>query len=164
MGRFLGKLFKSVQEGYAALSSHVQEALSGILVLKAFVREDSNLKVFSQKNEDYKQRNLSLVKLWGFAFPMIHFLGGIVTLLLLRFGGMSVLDGSMSPGDFVAAMSYLSMLIWPMLGMGFTVNILERGGAALARINAVLKEKPEIKISQKRNLLSRPQAPLKCVI
>ncbi len=145
MGRFLGRLFKAVQEGYAALSSHVQEALSGILVLKAFVREDSNLKVFSGKNEDYKRRNLALVRLWGFAFPMIHFLGGIVTLLLLRFGGLSVLEGGMSPGDFVAAMSYLAMLIWPMLGMGFTVNMLERGGAALARINAILREEPEIR-------------------
>jgi ATP-binding cassette, subfamily B, multidrug efflux pump len=145
MGRFLGRLFKAVQEGYAALSSHVQEALSGILVLKAFVREDSNLKVFSGKNEDYKRRNLALVRLWGFAFPMISFLGGVVTLLLLRFGGMSVLEGGMSAGDFVAAMSYLGMLIWPMLGMGFTVNMLERGGAALARINAVLREEPEIR-------------------
>ena len=145
MGRFLGRLFKAVQEGYASLSSHVQEALSGILVLKAFVREDSNLKVFSGKNEDYKRRNLALVRLWGFAFPMIHFLGGIVTLLLLRFGGMSVLEGGMSPGDFVAAMSYLAMLIWPMLGMGFTVNMLERGGASLARINAILREEPEIR-------------------
>jgi ATP-binding cassette, subfamily B, multidrug efflux pump len=145
MGRMLGRRFKAVQEGYALLSSHVQEALSGILVLKAFVREEANLATFMGKNEEYKQRNLALVRIWGFFFPLIGFLGGVVTLLLLRFGGFSVLDGGMSPGDFVAAMSYLGMLIWPMLGMGFTVNILERGGAALARINMILNEQPEIR-------------------
>lgn len=144
MGRMLGRLFKSVQEGYAKLSSHVQEALSGILVLKAFVREDANLGQFAGKNEEYKLKNLQLVRIWGFFFPLISFLGGVVTLLLLRFGGYAVLDGEMQPGDFVAAMSYLGMLIWPMLGMGFTVNILQRGGAALARINAILREEPEI--------------------
>ncbi len=144
MGRMLGRLFKSVQEGYAKLSSHVQEALSGILVLKAFVREDANLGQFAGKNEEYKIKNLQLVRIWGFFFPLISFLGGVVTLLLLRFGGYAVLDGAMQPGDFVAAMSYLGMLIWPMLGMGFTVNILQRGGAALGRINAILSEKPDI--------------------
>lgn len=144
MGRMLGKLFKSVQEGYAKLSSHVQEALSGILVLKAFVREEANLGQFAGKNEEYKIKNLQLVRIWGFFFPLISFLGGVVTLLLLRFGGYAVLDGLMQPGDFVAAMSYLGMLIWPMLGMGFTVNILQRGGAALGRINAILGEEPDI--------------------
>ena len=143
-GRLIGRLFKKVQEGYAELSSHVQEALSGILVLKAFVREESNLSGFAEKNEEYKRRNLVLVRLWGFLHPLVAFLGGVVTLLLFRFGGFSVLSGEMSPGDFVAAMGYLGMLIWPMLGMGFTVNILQRGGAALARINAILKELPEI--------------------
>ena len=143
-GRLIGRLFKKVQEGYAELSSHVQESLSGILVLKAFVREESNLSGFADKNEEYKRRNLVLVRLWGFLHPLVAFLGGVVTLLLLRFGGFSVLSGEMSPGDFVAAMGYLGMLIWPMLGMGFTVNILQRGGAALARINAILKEEPEI--------------------
>ena len=144
MGRMLGRRFKAIQQGYALLSTHVQEALSGIFVLKAFVREEANLETFAGKNEEYKRRNLALVRIWGFFFPLISFLGGIVTLLLLRFGGFSVLDGSMSPGDFVAAMSYLGMLIWPMLGMGFTVNILQRGGASLARINAVLDEQAEI--------------------
>ncbi len=143
-GRLIGRLFKQVQEGYADLSSHVQEALSGILVLKAFVREEYNLSKFAQKNETYKRRNLVLVRLWGFLYPLVAFIGGGVTILLLRFGGFSVLTEEMSTGDFVAAMGYLSMLIWPMLGMGFTVNILQRGGAALARINAILREEPEI--------------------
>ena len=144
MGPMLGRLFKTVQEGYAAISSHVQEALSGILVLKAFVREESNLGKFSTINEEYKVRNLALVRIWGLFFPLIGFLGGVVTLLLLRFGGFAVIDGAMSTGDYVAAMSYLTMLVWPMMGMGFTVNIIQRGGAALARINAILDEQPEI--------------------
>ena len=144
IGPFLGKYFKAVQEGYASLSGHVQEALSGIAVLKSFTQEKYNVDVFRGKNEEYKQRNLSLVRLWGFFFPLIGFLSGIVSLLLLRFGGFAVLEGRMSTGDFIAAFSYLGMLIWPMLGAGFTVNLIQRGGASLQRINEVLNEKPDI--------------------
>ncbi|MBN2509920.1 MAG: ABC transporter ATP-binding protein [Spirochaetales bacterium] len=144
IGPFLGRFFKAVQEGYGALSTHVQEVLSGIKVIKSFNQEAHTIAVFREKNDEYKRRNLSLVKLWGFFFPLIGFLSGVVSLLLLRFGGAAVVGGQMTAGDLIAAFSYLGMLIWPMLGAGFTVNLIQRGGASLARINAVLHEKPDI--------------------
>ncbi len=144
VGSYIGKLFKQVQEGFSDLSDQAQETLSGIRVVKAFVKEAYFLNRFQDANETYKQRNLRLVRVWGLFFPVVSFLSGITMLLLLLFGGQEVILGNLSHGSFVATLSYLEMLIWPMLGAGFVVNMLQRGGASLSRINAILSEEPEI--------------------
>lgn len=144
-GRLLGPLFKRVQNSFAGLSGHVQEALSGIRVIKAFNRESYSTGEFEEKNNDYKSANMALVRLWGLYFPIIGFLSGISTLLLLLFGGRAVIAGTFSPGDFTAFLSYLGMLVWPLLGAGFTVNMIQRGGASLKRINDVLDAEPLIR-------------------
>ncbi|MFW6329539.1 MAG: ABC transporter ATP-binding protein, partial [Alkalispirochaetaceae bacterium] len=144
VGSYIGKLFKQVQEGFSDLSDQAQETLSGIRVVKAFVKEAYFLNRFQDANETYKQRNLRLVRVWGLFFPVVSFLSGITMLLLLLFGGQEVILGNLSHGAFVATLSYLEMLIWPMLGAGFVVNMLQRGGASLSRINAILSEDPEI--------------------
>lgn len=143
-GRLLGVRFRKVQEGFSTLSEEVQESLSGIRVIKTFVREAHFLNRFKEANDEYLKRNLDLVKIWGFLFPAITFLSGITSLLLLYFGGGQVLRGTFSPGDFVAFMSYLGMLIWPMIGAGFTVNIAQRGAVSLGRINRILGTEPDI--------------------
>ncbi len=143
-GRVIGKLFKGVQEGFSRLSEQSRETLTGIRVVQSFVREDYFRDRFMAANADYQAKNLQLVRIWGLFFPLVHFLAGITGLILLRFGGELVITGTLSPGEFVATMSYLEMLIWPMLGAGFTVNMFQRGGASLARINAILDEAPEI--------------------
>ncbi len=144
-GRLLGSRFQKVQENFSNLSGHVQEALSGIRVLKAFNRENYSAEEFEDKNDDYKQANLSLIKIWGLFFPIIAFLSGISSLLLLLFGGRAVIGGSFSPGDFTAFLSYLGILVWPLLGAGFTVNLIQRGGASLRRINEIYESEPLIK-------------------
>jgi ATP-binding cassette subfamily B protein len=87
---------------------------------------------------------MRLVRLWGLFFPLVRFLAGVTTLILLRFGGAAILRGDLSAGEFVATLSYLEMLLWPMIGAGFTVNMIQRGGASLGRVNRVLEEEPEI--------------------
>lgn len=144
MGKLLGQRFLKVQEGFSRLSEEVQETLSGIRVIKTYVREDHFLRRFEDANDEYLRRNLDLVKIWGFMFPAVGFLSGITSLLLLLFGGRQVLDGSLSPGDFVAFMSYLGMLIWPMIGAGFTINLAQRGAVSLGRINAILNTPADI--------------------
>ncbi len=114
-------------------------------VIKAFVQEPYSLRTFEEVNAGYKRRNMALVRIWGLFFPIVTFLAGLTTLILLRVGGEGVLLGTISPGEFVATLSYLEMLIWPMLGAGFTVNILQRGAASLARVNEVLSQEPEIR-------------------
>ena len=143
-GKLLGQRFMRVQQAFGGISEESQEILSGIRVIKTFVREKHFLGRFEKTNDDYLKSNLSLVKIWGFLFPVINFLAGLTSLLLLWFGGRLVMDGTLSPGDFVAVMSYLGMLIWPMIGAGFTINLLNRGAASMERINQILNTRPDI--------------------
>jgi ATP-binding cassette subfamily B protein len=143
-GKVIGNRFKRVQEGFSRLSEHVQESLSGIRVIKTFVREPWTERHFGTHNDEYLSRNMKLVRIWGLFFPVITFISGLSLLFLLYFGGRSVILGDFTTGDFVAFMSYLTMLRWPVMGMGFTVNMLQRGAASLSRINAIMNEKPDI--------------------
>ncbi len=143
-GKLIGRRFKEVQEGFSKLSEQVRETLSGIRVIKSFVRENWAEKKFYHYNDQYLDRNMRLIRIWGLFFPLITFISGLSLLFLLLFGGKSVILGEFTPGEFVAFMSYLTMLRWPVMGMGFTVNMLQRGAASLARINSILNEEPEI--------------------
>ena len=143
-GSLIGDRFKRVQEGFSRLSDQAQEVFSGIRIVKSFVKEKYFLRKFASANEDYQIRNLKLVRLWGLFFPLVSFLAGMTTLILLRVGGGMVITGEISAGDFVAVLAYLNMLIWPMMGAGFTVNLLQRGAASLGRINEVVHEQPDI--------------------
>lgn len=143
-GSLIGERFKKVQEGFSNLSDQAQEVFSGIRVVKSFVKEKYFLRKFAVTNEDYQIRNLQLVRLWGLFFPLVTFLSGLTTIIVLRAGGGMVMTGRINAGDFVAVLAYLKMLIWPMMGAGFTVNLLQRGAASLERINGVLHAKPDI--------------------
>ncbi|HDQ13336.1 MAG TPA: ABC transporter ATP-binding protein [Sediminispirochaeta sp.] len=143
-GKVIGRRFKLVQEGFSRLSEHVQETISGIRVVKSFVRESWVEDIFREKNNDNLSRNMQLVRIWGLFFPLITFISGLSLLFLLYFGGEAVILGDFTPGDFMAFMSYLTMLRWPVMGMGFTINMLQRGAASLERINEILNERPDI--------------------
>jgi len=143
-GGMVGPRFKRVQEIYSRLSDMAQESLAGIRVLKAFVEEDNFARKFALENDAYRGASLSLVKVFGFFFPFISFIAGLTTVILLLVGGRAVLDNRLSAGDIVAMLAYLEMLIWPMMGAGFTVNTLQRGAASLARVNEILEAEPEI--------------------
>ena len=144
-GRMLGKRSKLVQEGFSDLSAMVQETLSGVRVFKTFSREKWAVDKFSGLNDEYLRRTMSLIRIWGLFFPLINFLAGLTSLLLLWFGGRAVIAGDLSPGDFAAVLSYLALLVWPMMGAGFTINWLERGAASLSRIGEFLDSEPSIK-------------------
>ena len=143
-GRVIGEQFRRVQEGFSNLSDMTQEALTGIRVLKTFVQESAFGKRFLERNLDYSNRNMVLVRTWGILFPAVGFLAGITTLILILLGGRAVIDGTITPGEFTAFLAYLQMLIWPMLGAGFTINMIQRAGASLGRINRILEEEPDI--------------------
>ena len=144
LGRLIGPLFGRVQRSFAGISEHVQETLAGIRVVKSFVREEKALDDFKGINAEYGSANMSLVRFWGMIFPAMGFVAGLSVLLLLYYGGIRVMDGRLSPGDFVAALSYLGMLIWPAMGAGWVVNMMQRGAASMKRINEVLDEVPDI--------------------
>jgi ATP-binding cassette subfamily B protein len=147
-GSMVGRRFKRAQEANSALSETVQETFAGIRVVKSFVKEAWFIKRFAENNDDYRDANMAVVKLHGFFMPLISFLAGFTSLIVLFAGGRRVVLGLMTPGDLVALFSYMNMLIWPMLGAGFTVNIVQRGAVSLKRINEILNTEPSIKNSE----------------
>jgi ATP-binding cassette subfamily B protein len=156
-GRVVGERFKRVQEGFSDMSDLVQESISGVRVLKTFVQETEFTKRFMGRNEEYARRNLSLVRAFGTFFPAVSLLGGVTSLLFLVFGGRAVIEGAFSAGEFTAFFAYLSMLIWPMMGAGFTINMIQRAGASLERINRILREKPDITSPPEAEAAPRPE-------
>ena len=158
-GKLVGGQFKKVQEVYSKLSDIAQETIAGMRVVKAFVKEKHFSGHFSETNDHYKDAVMELVKTFGFFFPLISFLAGVSTAILLLVGGDSVVKNRMSPGDIIAMISYLEMLVWPLMGAGFTVNTIQRGAASLKRINEVLDTKSEI-VEAENAILETPQGSL----
>jgi ATP-binding cassette subfamily B protein len=144
-GGALGNRFKRAQETYAAMSDTVQETFAGIRVVKSFVKEAWFIKKFADTNDEYREANIALVKLYGAFFPLIVFLSGLTTVIVLLAGGIRVVEGFMSPGALLALFRYLQMLIWPLMGAGFTVNMIQRGAVSLKRVNEILETLPSIR-------------------
>ena len=144
-GSMIGKKFRAAHEAYSKLSDNVQETFAGISVVKSFVKEWWFIKKFADSNDDYRKANMELVRLFGFFFPFIHFLSGLTILIMLAVGGVRVINGLMTPGSLVAMFRYLGMLIWPLAGAGFMVNMIQRGAVALGRINEILETVPTIR-------------------
>ncbi|MGC9002078.1 MAG: ABC transporter ATP-binding protein [Dictyoglomus sp.] len=148
-GKITHKRFKLVQDSFAKLTDKAEETIAGIRVVKAYVQEEAELKKFIEKAQDLLSKNIHLVKAWGFMFPTIELLTNLSILLVFLLGGLEVIKGNISLGDFIAFNSYLGLLIWPMNALGWVVNNFQRGRASLERINEVLDEIPDIKDSPK---------------
>ena len=144
-GKAIGKRFRRAHETYSAMSDVVQEAFAGVRVIKSFVKEWWFIKKFSGSNDDYRDANMGLVRLFGFFFPFISFLSGLTVLIVLLVGGIKVTQGLMTPGSLVAMFSYLQMLIWPLMGAGFVVHMIQRGAVSLSRINEIMGSVPTIR-------------------
>jgi len=143
-GSAIGKRFLKYLEAYSKMSEVVQETFSGIRVVKSFVKEWYFIKKFSDTNDDYRNANMELVKLYGVFYPFISLLSGLTSIIVLMVGGIRVIEGQISPGDMVALFRYLQMLIWPLMGAGYVVHIIQQGAASLKRINEVLHTNPAI--------------------
>ncbi|HVP76922.1 MAG TPA: ABC transporter ATP-binding protein [Thermodesulfobacteriota bacterium] len=148
--------FEMVQKAFASLTERVREAISGIRVIKAYVLEEREEKKVSRLSRDYIQRNLNVVKVWGMYFPVILFLSNLSMVIVLYWGGKLTILESISAGDLVAFMSYLGLLTWPMMALGWAVNLIQRGGASMDRLNRIFGEIPEI-----ADASTRGQGPLK---
>jgi ATP-binding cassette, subfamily B, multidrug efflux pump len=143
-GRRIHDRFEEIQEQFSTLSTKVQENLSGIRVIKAFAREESEIHSFGLLNKEYISRNISLIRLWGIFYPLMTALLGLSTVALLWFGGHQVIRGRLSLGEFVAFMGYLSMLTWPTIAVGWVLNIFQRGSASMGRMLDIMDAVPEI--------------------
>ena len=142
--RAIHRRFEMVQRAFASLTEGVREAIAGIRVIKAYVLEEREEKKLAQLSQDYIQKNLNVVKVWGMYFPVILFLSNVSLAIVLYWGGKLTILESISTGDFVAFMSYLGLLAWPMMALGWGVNVMQRGGASMDRLNRIFEETPEI--------------------
>ncbi len=138
LGKQLHRRFSQVQSAFSHLTEMIRETISGIAVIRAFARERDASRRFSEAGADYVRKNLELVRLWGSLFPFIIFISNISVCVLILYGGRATITGSISAGDFVAFASYIWILIWPMMALGWIVNLFQRGDASMARINGVL--------------------------
>ena len=143
-GKRLHRLFKKVQDTFSHLSDRVQETISGVRVIKSFGRENAYEDRVGKVAEDLVDHNIKLVKIWGMFFPSMFAIIGISMLLTLYIGGTKTILREITIGEFVAFNSYLHLIIWPVIAIGWIVNLYQRGTASLNRIQDIMNQKPEI--------------------
>ena len=136
--------FTAVQEAFSNLTDKVQENFSGIRVIKAFTQEDMEIEKFASANKLNYDKNIDLIKTWGLFHPMVQFITSLSFLIVIWYGGTLTIKGIISLGDFVAFNSYLGLLTWPMMAVGFVINLMQRGTASLKRLNKIFSEQPEL--------------------
>lgn len=144
LSRRMHYLYGDVQASFAELTEVVRERFAGIRVVKAYNREKAEATRLSEISKDYLGKNLRLVRVTGLFFPGMIFFSNISLALVLYLGGRQTIGFTITPGDFVAFISYLGLLTWPMMAMGWVMNLIQRGAASLDRINVILQTRPEI--------------------
>jgi ATP-binding cassette subfamily B protein len=136
--------FERVQEQLSDISALVQENLSGARVVRAYAQEPSEMARFEEANQAYLRRNRELIRTFGTLYPGIQLFMGLGAVLVLWLGGRLVVSGAITLGEFVAFSAYLAMLHWPIIALGWVINLFERADASMGRIAAILEEVPEI--------------------
>ena len=169
-GRRIHERFERIQAMFSDISARAQENFSGARLIRAYVQEEAEIKAFERENKEYIRRSLKLVRLMGMLWPTLELMLGCAVVLVLWLGGREVLtgqltftritnliatypgitttlklDGSMSVGQFVSFSTYMMQLTWPIIALGWVINIFQRGTASLIRINEIMQEEPEIK-------------------
>jgi ATP-binding cassette subfamily B multidrug efflux pump len=143
-GRLIHDRFEAIQVRFGEMSTMVHENLAGVRIVKAYGQEARQIDLFEKQSTDYLERNLSLARVSGMFHPLLGLFSGFAMLCALLLGGRRVMEGTIDTGDFVAFMLYLGMLAWPMIALGWVVNLFQRGAASMRRINEILQTEPDI--------------------
>lgn len=144
-GRQIHALSEESQQKLAALSARVQEGLAGIRVVKVFCQERHEREVFEGLNADLKEKNMQLIRVTSLFYPTMQFTIGFATVVVLLFGGRQVVQGTITIGEFVQFTLYLGILAWPMIAVGWVINVVERGRASMRRLSYILDAVPEVR-------------------
>jgi len=144
LGRKIHDRFERIQSMFSDISAQAQENFSAARLIRAFAQEQAQIESFDASNREYVRRGLRLVQLMGMLWPTLEFMLGIAMVIVLLVGGHEVLSGRISAGDFAAFTIYTVMLTWPMIALGYVVNLFERGTASMVRIHELLIEEPTI--------------------
>lgn len=143
-GRAVQKRYSEKQKAFSDLTDQVQESISGVRVIKAFVQERKELKAFAKANKDNKDKNMNVVKLQATVMPLLDVIIGISSAITLLYGGYLVIHGQISLGRFVAFNSYIGMLVWPMMAAGESITLISQGLASVERIEHIFSQEAEV--------------------
>ena len=144
-GQAMQRRYTKVQAKYSDLSTQAQENFSGIRVIKAYAQEELEIKRFAEQNAEYIKHNLVYTQLSGMMWPLMYFILGIASALILWIGGMQVVNHSLTLGELVQFMTYVALLSWPMIALGWVINMFQQGMASMIRIAEVIKAEPRVK-------------------
>jgi ATP-binding cassette, subfamily B, multidrug efflux pump len=151
-GRRIHERFERIQAMFSDISARAQENFSGARLIRAYVQEDAEIENFETDNREYIARSLKLVRLMGMLWPTLETLLGLAIIIVLFVGGREVLLHRIDLGDFVAFNTYMGQLMWPIIALGWVINIFQRGTASMGRIHSILAEQPEIQDAPGMNL------------
>jgi ATP-binding cassette, subfamily B, multidrug efflux pump len=143
-GNAIHHRFEQIQEQFGTLSTTAQENLAGVRIVKAYSQEEPQVARFREQSHDYLTRNLGLARISGLFHPLLALLGGLGMVAVLWAGGLGVMQGTITVGDFVAFGLYLGRLTWPLIALGWVVNLFQRGAASMGRLNRVFASAPAI--------------------
>jgi ATP-binding cassette subfamily B protein len=143
-GKKMHRRYGTVQQTFSELTEAAREGFAGNRVIKAFNREAAQTRRLAAVSKEYIRENLKLVRITGTFFPLMLLCTNISVAIVVWIGGRQTILGDISPGDFVAFISYLNLLAWPMMAMGWVTNLIQRGAASLDRIDAILKTVPDV--------------------
>ncbi len=141
-GRAIHQRFEKIQQHFGVMSTMVQENLSGVRIVRAYTQEAAQEREFETLNREYFDRNMALARISAVFHPLLAVLTGLGVLAVLWFGGLAVMTGRNTPGEFVAFFFYLGMLVWPMIAIGWVINLFQRGSASLGRIARIFDAQP----------------------
>ncbi len=144
-GRAMKNRYEEKQQAFSRLTDEVQESISGIRVIKAFVQERQELKAFAKTNQNNKDKNMKVVRLQAIVMPLLDALVGLAGVITLLYGGYLVVEGEISGGQFVAFNQYITILVWPMIAVGDSINTFSQGLASMSRIQSIFDAEPEIR-------------------
>jgi ATP-binding cassette subfamily B multidrug efflux pump len=154
MGRAIHDRFEAVQEHFGTLTTLAQENLAGVRVVRAYRQEEAELERFRRLSDEYVAKNMSLAKLYGVMHPTTGLLAGLGAVVVLGLGGALVLRGTISVGSFVAFGFYLGMLTWPLIALGWVINLFQRGAASFTRLAEILDAVPAVPSGESRRALA----------
>ena len=146
--------FEKIQDFFAQITARAQENFNGVRVVRAYAQEEAEMKAFNDLNWEYAQRNLGLVRIDALMRPLMTFLIGIGSVLIIGVGVPLAVRGEITVGEFTMFNLYLTRLIWPLIALGYVVNLYQRGTASLKRLNAILRIQPSI--ADARGVVEQP--------
>src|SRR6266850_797867 len=146
-GKTIHDLYEKIQAALATLTARVQENLAGVRVVRAYAQEDAEIRGFDEPNREYVARNIKLIRTWSMFMPSLQALIGVTFLIVLWQGGHQLLRGQISLGALISFNAYLTLLVWPMIALGWVTNIFQRGAASMGRLSYILAAKPSIEDS-----------------